>query len=551
MVQTTWKGHIIYFWGASDRKTRRDAKANRKVFDQCPRKPYSDDSEQSDPETASDSDSVVDSSVWDTDSDPEMHLDSYDDLTSGCTCGASGRAHSRDCPLNPRSKSGNRSSNPGLGREGQSTKPSRPPLNQRKRSRKRREPLFQPGSYVAVHRAPLKEKHICCRVIECLEKSVAYTYRLSCLNGVITVIVSEKNLRACTSARRIPLDSWRTTMRVSLKVPQSDSRNIEECSCEGYEAKEVVDLTDSAQSLPPPRKTGRVWIRNSLYILQDSDRRIIASPSGWLNDNIIDASQKLLAQHFPLTHGLEPPTLERIDGFQSHSGEFLQILNTGSNHWILVSSIGCEDGAVNVYDTFHTELQELPDSTIRTISRLIVTSSPQLTLKMIEVDRQKNSDDCGVLAVAIAFDLLSASTPCIAAYDIKRNRAHLIECLARSKFSPFPVIGERSTSDISCLDVIELDLHCVCRLPELPGDKMAECESCKQWFHSHCVDIPNSVFNSEADVRWLCRDCQSVSVFYCHFHSVFLSCSPNVSVNYFGEIPLANIFSWLVRAINE
>ena len=27
--------------------------------------------------------------------------------------------------------------------------------------------------------------------------------------------------------------------------------------------------------------------------------RIIASPSGWLNDNIIDASQKLLAQHFP------------------------------------------------------------------------------------------------------------------------------------------------------------------------------------------------------------------------------------------------------------
>ena len=110
--------------------------------------------------------------------------------------------------------------------------------------------------------------------------------------------------------------------------------------------------------------------------------------------------------------------------------------------------------------------------------------------------------------MAIAFDLLSASTICIAAYDIKRIRVHLIECLARSEFSPLPVIGERSISDINCLDV---DLHCVCRLPELPGDKMAECESCKQWFHSHCVDIPNSVHNSEADVRWLCCDCQSVS----------------------------------------
>ena len=168
-------------------------------------------------------------------------------------------------------------------------------------------------------------------------------------------------------------------------------------------------------------------------------------------------------------------------------------LDTGSNHWILVSSVGCEDGEVNVYDTFHTELQELPDSTICTISRLIVTSSPQLTLKMIEVDRQKNFDDCGTLAVAIAFDLLSASTPCIAAYDIKRIRAHLIECLARSKFSPFPVIGEQSTSDKNFI------------------------------FFAFSLLLSFS----------------------------FLSCSPDVSVNYFGEIQWAKIFSWLVREINE
>ena len=140
--------------------------------------------------------------------------------------------------------------------------------------RKRREPLFQPGSYVAVHRVPLKEKHICCRVVEFLEKNV---YRLCCLNGVISEIVPKKNLRAVTSARRIPLDNWRMTMRISLKVAQSDPQNIEECSCKAYEAEEVVDLTDLAQCSASPRKTGRVWIRNSLYILQDSDRRIIAS----------------------------------------------------------------------------------------------------------------------------------------------------------------------------------------------------------------------------------------------------------------------------------
>ena len=74
-------------------------------------------------------------------------------------------------------------------------------------------------------------------------------YGLCCLNRVISEIVPEKNLRAVTSARRIPLDNWQTTMGVSLKVAQSDPRNNEECSCEGYEAEEVVDLTDSAQLL--------------------------------------------------------------------------------------------------------------------------------------------------------------------------------------------------------------------------------------------------------------------------------------------------------------
>ena len=86
-------GKDTYGERVSDKKTRTGARANRKVFDQCPPKPFSDDSERSDPDTASDKDSVADSSIWDTESDPDMDIsdvDSYDDLTSGCTCGASG-----------------------------------------------------------------------------------------------------------------------------------------------------------------------------------------------------------------------------------------------------------------------------------------------------------------------------------------------------------------------------------------------------------------------------------------------------------------------------
>ena len=62
----------------------------------------------------------------------------------------------------------------------------------------------------------------------------------------------------------------------------------------------------------------------------ESDREIIETFTGWLNDKIIDASQKLLAQHFPLTSGLEPPTLEQINGFRAHTDNFIQTLRSNS-----------------------------------------------------------------------------------------------------------------------------------------------------------------------------------------------------------------------------
>ena len=43
--------------------------------------------------------------------------------------------------------------------------------------------------------------------------------------------------------------------------------------------------------------------------------------------------------------------------------------------------------------------------------------------------------------------------------------------------------------------VQHIELHCVCHLPE-EGD-MAECEPCGKWFHRHCVDIPDAVFDTK------------------------------------------------------
>ncbi len=55
----------------------------------------------------------------------------------------------------------------------------------------------------------------------------------------------------------------------------------------------------------------------------------------------------------------------------------------------------------------------------------------------------------------------------------------------------------------------EIDLYCVCRLPEDDGVPMAQCDGCEMWYHKHCLDIPDDVFDSTDDLPWLCASCNS------------------------------------------
>ena len=138
------------------------------------------------------------------------------------------------------------------------------------------------------------------------------------------------------------------------------------------------------------------------------------------------------------------------------------------------------------------------------IATLVFSPASELEVRIMDVGQQSNGSDCGVLAIAFAFDICCGKDPCSVRFDHKSIRHHLIKCLEDCKFTRFPILGKRSSSGIK--RVQKTELHCSCRLPEKVGDKMAECEACKVWYHQHCMDIPSEVFNS-ADVPWRCKDC--------------------------------------------
>ena len=74
---------------------------------------------------------------------------------------------------------------------------------------------------------------------------------------------------------------------------------------------------------------------------------IITSPNGWLDCTIIQQAQVILMQVNPLIKGFQRTILGPIRNFDIVTGEFVQILHTGSQHWVCISSIGCQPGMVN------------------------------------------------------------------------------------------------------------------------------------------------------------------------------------------------------------
>ena len=105
---------------------------------------------------------------------------------------------------------------------------------------------------------------------------------------------------------------------------------------------------------------------------------------------------------------------------------------------------------------------------------------------MMDVEKQSNGSDCGVLAIAYAFDLCSGLNPCTVRFDHST-----ISC----QVSRFPVLGERKGAVRKPKTV---ELHCSCR------DEMAQCDVCHVWYHRHCMDIPSEVFG-ESEVHWECK----------------------------------------------
>ena len=149
-------------------------------------------------------------------------------------------------------------------------------------------------------------------------------------------------------------------------------------------------------------------------------------------------AQVLLHEAKPSIDGLQRPTLGPARNFDVVSAEFIQILHTGNDHWVCISSIGCVPGYVNLYDSlFHDIIsEEVEDQTSDLLGGSLVG------LNVVPVQQQSNGSDCGGFAIAFA----TAFATCLAletdprqvTFDVSGMRQHLASCLRNRAISMFP-----------------------------------------------------------------------------------------------------------------
>ena len=242
------------------------------------------------------------------------------------------------------------------------------------------------------------------------------------------------------------------------------------------------------------------WVEN----LTLEDRRVLCE-NEWLNANHISTAHKLMLRTFPLQNGLQDTHyLAKKMSWCSVPKGFVQIIYVSNCHWACVSNKLCtEENTVELYDSMLT----IPGETIQEqVSTIMNCEASAITLKLVNVQQQQSCHACGLYSIAIAVDLCLGQDPSSALYDESSMRNHLEACFSKAKISQFPQKPRSVRRRI--LDEMQINIYCICRYPEVTSyfGNMICCESCEEWYHEHCLQIPSLAALKKS--IWICPRCQ-------------------------------------------
>ena len=179
--------------------------------------------------------------------------------------------------------------------------------------------------------------------------------------------------------------------------------------CVVNSSDEEHDDNDSDTSISPLSK------------LQRHYTKILSSPTNWLDDNVIHKAQQLIKKKFPNIDGFQDPVL--YDHFVPVKGKFVQVLHVNKNHWVCVA--GERNNEIHIYDSL---LIKINNKSMHVIAKMLKCEDEVFLTKTVLVQKQSNSSDRGLFALAFAFDLANNLDTSIIIYN-EKNPQKTFTCL--------------------------------------------------------------------------------------------------------------------------
>lgn len=192
--------------------------------------------------------------------------------------------------------------------------------------------------------------------------------------------------------------------------------------------------------------------------------------------------------------------------FKVESGNFVQILYNGHGHWLTITNLGAESkDEVLVYDSLYPSVSTCVH---KQIAALLHTSSREIRVKIMDMQIQAGTCDCGLFAIATATALLSGGQPGACTFKQTEMRKHLYDGFKQGKLLPFPLLKmRRASKKVKYTETISV--YCLCRMPEVQDRDMVECSNCLEWFHVDCLvqPVPTAALDN-SNVDWFCDLCK-------------------------------------------
>ena len=236
------------------------------------------------------------------------------------------------------------------------------------------------------------------------------------------------------------------------------------------------------------------------YLLEEDKKRLLSG--SWLNCRLIEAAQLLLKEQYPHIQGLQSPLYGESKRFRVVEGDYIQVLNIRKSHWVCVSNVGHGNDDVSMYDSAFTNLCL---DTKRQVCSLLKPTCDRLHFNIMNVQRQTNSSDCGLFAIANATELALGKDPQLSVWDTSQMRSHLFTCFVNGKMVSFPL--KRQRRELTCKKEFVVSICRTCQMPnrDAKNDLMIQCDGCDKWFHYVCMGLDSSSDMSE--IEWYCYNC--------------------------------------------